>query len=78
MGREGRRPGAGRKKGSKEPSTLAKEAARELLRQTDTAHIEPMVQAQIGHHTGVTHLMDPDRALWGSGADHILRYERAL
>jgi hypothetical protein len=57
MPRGGKRPGAGRKKGYKEKHTLAKEAAREVLRQLVTAEIEPMVEAQIKHAKGISYLV---------------------
>lgn len=57
MPRGGARPGAGQKKGAKWPSTLAKEAVRELTRQKITAALEPMLNAQIAAVIGTSHLM---------------------
>ena len=56
----GRRPGAGRPKGSggkPQKRTIAKEAAREALRQQVTAHLEPMTQAQIANAMGIKYLV---------------------
>ena len=48
---------AGRPKGSKSRNTLAKEAARELVRQMVTAELEPLVKAQIALAKGVKFLV---------------------
>lgn len=56
-GHGGKRPGGGKPKGVKWPSTVAKEAARELVRQEVTAHMQPMLRAQIAHAVGLSHLM---------------------
>ena len=53
----GRRPGAGRKKGTKLPHTLEKEAAREFLRQMVKAELRPMVEAQIANAKGFKYLV---------------------
>jgi hypothetical protein len=55
--RGGPRPGSGRKKGSKWPSTLAKEAARELVRVEVTRNMPAMIEAQVRHSVGLSHLM---------------------
>jgi len=55
--RGGKRPGAGRKKGSKEPKTIEKEAARAALRQIVLAHMNDMVAAQIDHAQGIKYLV---------------------
>ena len=59
-GRGGRREGAGRPRGRKELKTLAKEEAREFLRQMVTAELEPMARAQIDNAKGLKHLMMRD------------------
>lgn len=53
----GKRAGAGKPKGVKWPSTLAKEAARELTRQKITAALEPMLEAQVAHAIGLKYLV---------------------
>ena len=58
----GKRDGSGRKKGSKWPSTIAKEQARELTRELITASLKPMVQAQVAHAMGIGHLFTRDKA----------------
>jgi hypothetical protein len=57
MPRGGARPGAGRPKGSKEPKTLEKEAAREALRQMVFAQQRPLVEAQIANALGIKYLV---------------------
>lgn len=61
MPRGGRRPGAGRPKGSKSKSTLDKEAAREVLRQMVKAELGPMVEAQIANAKGIKYLVARQR-----------------
>ena len=61
MARGGFRPGAGRRKGTKNPATLSKEAAREVARQRILADIEPMLAAQIDHAKGLKYLVTRDR-----------------
>ena len=46
-----------RKKGDKWKSTLAKEAARELVRQEVTKHMGAMIEGQVRAASGLTHLM---------------------
>lgn len=57
---KGRKTG-GKPKGYKAPNTLAKEAARELVRQTVTAAMQPMLRAQIAHAQGIGHLYVRDK-----------------
>jgi hypothetical protein len=57
MPRGGKRPGAGRPKGSKEKGTLAKEAAREALRLIVTEHMREMAEAQIAAAKGTKYLV---------------------
>jgi len=59
--RGGKRPGAGRRKGSKEPQTLAKEAAREVARAIITADLRPILEAQIAHAKGLKYLVTRDK-----------------
>ena len=51
----GKRAGAGKPKGTKWPSTISKEEARDLARKLITAQMEPMIQAQIAHARGIQH-----------------------
>jgi|SRR6185369_1045668 len=51
----GKRTGAGRPKGYKFPSTLAKEQAREIARQMITERLEEMIGAQIANASGIQH-----------------------
>ena len=60
MPRGGRRTGAGRPKGSREPHTLAKEAAKEAVRVQVTAALEPIVRAHIAQACGIGHLYERD------------------
>ena len=56
----GRRPGAGRPKGSggkPQKRTIAKEAAREAQRQQILAHMDPMTEAQIANAKGIKYLV---------------------
>jgi hypothetical protein len=55
--RGGARPGAGRPKGSVNPSTITKEQAREALRQIVLAKMEKLVSAQLDNATGISHFM---------------------
>lgn len=64
MPRGGRRPGAGRKKGYKEQGTIAKEEARELLRNMVKASMGQMIEAQIDHACGLKYLVVREK---GSG-----------
>lgn len=56
-GHGGKRPGAGKPKGVKWPSTLAKDAARELTRQLVTAAIPDLVSAHVAHAQGIQHFV---------------------
>ena len=60
----GARPGAGRKAGGKNASTITKEAARDLLRAMVTAQMQPMIEAQLAHAQGLKYLVRRDK---GSG-----------
>src|SRR5215831_930719 len=60
MARGGKRRAAGRPKGRKEVKTLAKEQAREFLRQMVTSSLEPLVQAQIDNALGLKRLIVRD------------------
>lgn len=53
----GKRAGAGRRHGSKGTKTLAKEAAREFVRQRVTEALGPLLEAQIKHALGLSYLM---------------------
>lgn len=54
----------GPKKGAKFKKTLAKEAAREVARQLITAHLEPLIAAQIANAQGLKYLVTREK---GSG-----------
>ena len=56
MARGGARTGAGAKKGSKWPATIAKEAANEIIREMVIAEIRPIVEAQIKAAKGISFL----------------------
>lgn len=51
----------GMKKGYKQPATLDKLAARELVRQRVTAALGPMLDAQIAHARGIGHVFTRDK-----------------
>jgi hypothetical protein len=57
----GRRPGAGRKRGTRWPSTIAKEQARELVRQAITQELQPLLEAQIANAKGIRYLVVRDK-----------------
>jgi hypothetical protein len=61
MPKGGRQPGAGRPKGTKNPATIQKEAAREALRQIVLRDMERLVKAQMDSAVGIHHfiLRDP-------------------
>lgn len=59
MPRGGRRPGAGRKKGSQ---TLEKEAARTIVRDLVCKKLHPLVAAQISNACGLKYLVVRDKA----------------
>jgi hypothetical protein len=61
MARGGKRPGAGRPKGSKEQSTLTKEAAREALRQIVLQDLRGMTEAQMAAAKGIKYLVYRNR-----------------
>ena len=53
----GKRPGSGRKPGFKFPRTIAKELARQRLRERVCAQLDPMIDAQIAASLGVKYLV---------------------
>lgn len=61
MGLGGKRPGAGRPKGSRGVKTLDKLAARELVRQRVTAALGPLIEAQIANAKGLKYLVTRDK-----------------
>ena len=61
MPKGGRRAGAGRPKGSKDPQTLHKEQAREVLRALVFAEMSPLVAAQIAQARGLKYLVTRDK-----------------
>ena len=61
-GHGGKRPGSGKPKGRRWRSTLAKEAARELLRQRVFRSLEPIVDAQVRAAQGLAHFFLRDEA----------------
>jgi len=60
--RGGPRPGSGRKKGSLNPSTITKEAAREALRQIVLREMDAMASAQIAQAKGLQYLVYRSKA----------------
>src|SRR5215472_9991790 len=56
----GARPGAGKPKGVKWPTTLRKEEARELVRQYFTERLPQFLDAMSDNITGIRHLMMRD------------------
>jgi hypothetical protein len=56
-GRGGKRPGAGRPKGTVNASTINKEQAREALARVVMAHMEDLVGAQIANAKGLKYLV---------------------
>lgn len=62
MPRGGKRPGAGKPKGTKHASTLSKEAAREAVRAVVTRHMDRMLRSQIAHSIGIGHLYTRDKS----------------
>jgi hypothetical protein len=57
MARGGKRRGAGRPKGSKDPQTLSKEQAREALRQIVIGEMHALVDAQLANAKGIKYLV---------------------
>jgi hypothetical protein len=57
----GRREGAGRPAGTKNPSTLTKEAARDALRQIVLREMDALVGAQLSHAKGLQYLVYRDK-----------------
>jgi len=60
--RGGARPNSGPEKGVKYAPTLAKEAAREALRQIVLREMEGLTAAQIAHAKGLSYLVGRDKA----------------
>lgn len=60
--RGGKRPGAGRKKGFKLPTTISKEQAREAHRVMVLKFMERMTRAHIANACGIGHLYTRDKA----------------
>jgi hypothetical protein len=56
----GARKGAGKKKGTRWPATMAKERARELVREEITKHLEPLIAAQVANAQGLKYLVTRD------------------
>lgn len=56
-GNGGKRPGAGRPKGSESPHTLAKRANRERIRALVERDIDPLIQAQKANALGVSYMI---------------------
>ena len=61
-GHGGKRLGAGAPLGTKWAATLKKEAVRELVRQTVTAELGPLLEAQIAAAKGIEHFFLRDAA----------------
>lgn len=59
--RGGKRAGSGRKKGTRNPSTITKEQAREALRQVVLEEIRELTAAQISHAKGLKYLVTRDK-----------------
>jgi lipopolysaccharide biosynthesis regulator YciM len=59
--RGGARKGAGRKRGSVNPSTITKEQAREALRRVVLEHMYEMTAAQIAQAKGLKYLVTRDK-----------------
>jgi hypothetical protein len=57
----GKRPGAGRPAGTKNPSTITKEMAREALRQIVLAEMAEMAAAQVSQAKGLKYLVTRDK-----------------
>jgi hypothetical protein len=59
----GKRPGQRPPTGQtwKWPKTMAKDAARELVRQAITAHLEPLIAAQVANAKGLQYLVYRDK-----------------
>lgn len=57
----GKRPGAGRPKGSLNASTISKEQAREAVRQVVLRHMDRMLRSQVANAVGIGHLYTRDK-----------------
>ena len=60
MAHGGRRTGAGRPKGRKDPHTLEKEAAREHARKRITAELDALIDAALTRAKGLSYLVTRD------------------
>jgi hypothetical protein len=60
MPRGGKRPGAGRPEGSKQPQTLAREAYQEAFKRVAGPYFQRLIDAAVQAGLGVTHLMAKD------------------
>ena len=61
-GRGGKRAGAGRPEGTKEPQTLEKALMRARLREMVNAAFTPLVEAQIANAQGIKYLVARDKS----------------
>lgn len=57
----GKRPGGGRRKGSKNVKTLEKEVAEEALREKIRKRIDPILDAQLDNAQGIKYLVVRER-----------------
>jgi hypothetical protein len=57
----GKREGAGRPKGTKNPTTISKEQARDALRQIVLREMDSLVAAQVSHARGLQYLVYRDK-----------------
>ncbi len=62
MPRGGKRPGAGKPKGHKQPLTLQKLEMRDLLRRTVAEALQPILASQIANAQGIQHFVLRDKA----------------
>src|ERR1051325_4100142 len=72
MARGGKRPGAGRKKGSKSPATLEREAALKPFREMVIARVKPLFEAQMTLARGVSYMYWIKENPKTGGKEHIL------
>ena len=61
MPRGGARPNAGRKKGTRWPSTITKEQIRARVQARVAAYLDPLVDAQIANAQGLKYLVTRDK-----------------
>lgn len=71
MARGGKRPGSGRKKGSKDASTLEKEKQFEIFRQLTLQRVKPLFEAQMNLARGVTYMFRIEEGPKGA-REHVL------